>query len=170
VYCKLAGAHTKAVSALLPLGSVEPGGADRIISASLDGTIAVWDPSSQGRSAGTPGGPAECVATVAFKAHDAAVASVAFFRCLNASPEQPPLRLITAGGAATPTEAHGTLLGPVWHQDIGCLDPCLGSLVERGVVPSDAHRGGRSLWAMRAHGAETPGRAQQHLGGACCRR
>ena len=41
VYAKLTGVHKGAVTALLPMGSLEPGGPDRLISAGADGTIAV---------------------------------------------------------------------------------------------------------------------------------
>ena len=41
VYAKLTGVHKGAVTALLPMGSLEPGGPDRLISAGIDGTIAV---------------------------------------------------------------------------------------------------------------------------------
>lgn len=40
VYAKLSGAHTKAVTALQPLGSERPGGADMLLSAAADGTVA----------------------------------------------------------------------------------------------------------------------------------
>lgn len=49
VYAKLVGGHKGAVTALLPLGSVAPGGPDRLLSAGADGTIAVWEPSTAGR-------------------------------------------------------------------------------------------------------------------------
>lgn len=45
VYAKLAGGHKGAVTGLLPLGSTEPGGPDRLVSAAADGTVAVWQPS-----------------------------------------------------------------------------------------------------------------------------
>ncbi len=41
VYAKLSGVHKGQVTALLPMGSLEPGGPDRLISAGADGTIAV---------------------------------------------------------------------------------------------------------------------------------
>ncbi len=41
VYAKLTGVHKGAVTALLPMGSLEPGGPDRLISAGIDGTVAV---------------------------------------------------------------------------------------------------------------------------------
>ncbi len=41
MYAKLTGVHKGAVTALLPMGSLEPGGPDRLISAGIDGTIAV---------------------------------------------------------------------------------------------------------------------------------
>lgn len=49
MYAKLVGGHKGAVTGLLPLGSVAPGGPDRLLSAGADGTIAVWEPSTAGR-------------------------------------------------------------------------------------------------------------------------
>lgn len=45
VVAKCSGAHTKAVTCLQVIGPAHPGGPDRIVSGSADGTIAVWDPS-----------------------------------------------------------------------------------------------------------------------------
>lgn len=46
VYARLVGGHKGAVTQLLPLGAVAPGGAERLLSAAADGTIAVWEPST----------------------------------------------------------------------------------------------------------------------------
>jgi hypothetical protein len=100
VYAKLAGGHKGAVTALLPLGSPSPGGPDRLISASADGSVAVWDPSR------TParGADREMAPAKTFKAHDGAVRSAALFVAHGvaagnaaAAPSRLPLRLATAG-------------------------------------------------------------------------
>lgn len=60
------GAHGKAVTAMLPLASEAPGGPDMLLTASADGTLAVWDPSR------TPvrGADRELAPRHSFKAHD----------------------------------------------------------------------------------------------------
>lgn len=40
VYAKLSGAHSKAVTALVPIGGETPGSADMLVSASADGSVA----------------------------------------------------------------------------------------------------------------------------------
>lgn len=50
VIAKCAGAHAKAVTCLQVIGPVHPGGPDRLVSGSADGTIAVWDPSRSEKS------------------------------------------------------------------------------------------------------------------------
>mmetsp|Transcript_12197 Transcript_12197/g.36597 ORF Transcript_12197/g.36597 Transcript_12197/m.36597 type:complete len:1238 (-) Transcript_12197:225-3938(-) len=92
VYAKLVGGHKGAVTALLPLGSVAPGGPDRLLSAGADGTIAVWEPSTAGRGGAGVHSP---VAT--WKAHDGAITGLTFYRHLGDTPEQPPIKLATAG-------------------------------------------------------------------------
>lgn len=90
MYAKLTGAHKGAVTSMLPLGSKEPAGPDRLVTAAADGTVAVWEP-----SLATPTNTHAPVAT--WKAHDGPVSSLTFFRHLTGTPEQPPLRLVTAG-------------------------------------------------------------------------
>lgn len=92
VYAKLAGVHKAAVTALLTMGSLEPGGADRLLSASADGVVALWTPSAKTR---TP--DAEHMPVATFKAHDGAVLSMSFFRMLESTPERPRLFLATTG-------------------------------------------------------------------------
>lgn len=46
VYARLVGGHKAAVTALQVLGSREEAGHDLLISASVDGSVAVWEPSS----------------------------------------------------------------------------------------------------------------------------
>ena len=50
VVAKCSGAHTKAVTCLKVIGPSHPGGPDRLVSGSADGTIAVWDPSRSPKS------------------------------------------------------------------------------------------------------------------------
>lgn len=50
VVAKCSGAHTKSVTCLKVIGPAHPGGPDRLISGSADGTIAVWDPSRSPKS------------------------------------------------------------------------------------------------------------------------
>lgn len=64
------GAHGKAVTAMLPLASEAPGGPDQLLTASADGTIAVWDPS---RSVAR-GPDREMAPKHSWKAHDGGVA------------------------------------------------------------------------------------------------
>lgn len=96
MYAKLSGVHKAAITALLPMGSLEPSGADRLLSASADGTVALWTPSITTR---TP--DAEHIPVATFKAHDGAVLSMTFFRMLETTPERPALYLATTG-ASTP--------------------------------------------------------------------
>jgi WD40 repeat protein len=98
VYAKLAGAHKGAVTGMLPLGSKEPAGPDRLITAAADGTVAVWEP-----SLATPSNVHAPVAT--WKAHDGPVSSLTFFRHLTKTPEQPQLRLATSGADAAVSHA-----------------------------------------------------------------
>jgi WD40 repeat protein len=94
VYAKLAGGHRGAITALLPLGAAAPGGPDRLVSASADGSVAVWDPSrTPVRGAGREIAPAK-----AFKAHDSGVRSAALFAAYAGDKLQElPLRLATVG-------------------------------------------------------------------------
>jgi hypothetical protein len=93
VYAKLAGGHKGAVTGMLPLGSKEPAGPDRLVTAAADGTVAVWEP-----SLATPSSVHAPVAT--WKAHDGPVSSLTFFRHLTDTPEQPQLRLATSGAGS----------------------------------------------------------------------
>lgn len=67
--CRRSGAHGKAVTAMLPLASEAPGGPDMLLTASADGTLAVWDPSR----ASVKGADREMAPRHAFKAHDSGV-------------------------------------------------------------------------------------------------
>ncbi len=96
VYAKLTGAHKAAVTGILPLGSTEPGGPDRLVTAAADGTIAVWQP-----SLATSGGAGAHAPVATWKAHEGPVNSLTFYRHLTDSPEQPALRLATAGAVRT---------------------------------------------------------------------
>lgn len=94
VYGKLAGAHRGAITSLLVLGSEEPGGPDRLISASADGTVALWDPSRTPRR----GAEREIAHVRSFKAHEGGVLSAALFvGYAGEAPEGLPLRLMTTG-------------------------------------------------------------------------
>lgn len=92
VYAKLANGHKSAVSALLVVGGREPGGPDQLVSAAVDGTIAIWDPSA----ALSKGVEKEISPKVSFKAHDAAVLSLAVFYSVT-SPELARPIMITTG-------------------------------------------------------------------------
>ena len=50
VVAKCSGAHTKSITCLKVIGPAHPGGPDRLVSGSADGTIAVWDPSRSPKS------------------------------------------------------------------------------------------------------------------------
>jgi hypothetical protein len=69
MYLRCSGAHSKSVTAVLPLASEAPGGPDMLLTAGADGSVAVWDPS---RSA-TKGPDREIAPKHSFKAHDSAV-------------------------------------------------------------------------------------------------
>ncbi|KAL6767394.1 hypothetical protein ACKKBF_B35090 [Auxenochlorella protothecoides x Auxenochlorella symbiontica] len=73
VLVALVGAHKGAVTALQVLGSEAANGADRLISAGADGTVAVWEPST---AAYGPGPRREISPRLFFKAHEAAVSSL----------------------------------------------------------------------------------------------
>ena len=95
VYAKLQG-HKGAVTALLPLAAEAEGGPDLLVSASADGTLAVWDPSR------TParGPDRELPPQRQWKAHDGGgVAAAAFFAVRDPSGQAlaPALRLATVG-------------------------------------------------------------------------
>ena len=90
--CQVQG-HTKAVTALLPLSNPRPGGGDMLISASLDGNLLVWDPSTM-----LPRGPEkEITSKLAIKAHADGVLSMALFQAAIETPDAQPLHLCTAG-------------------------------------------------------------------------
>lgn len=96
VYAKLTGGHKSAVTVLLPFASEAPGGPDRLVSASADGSIAIWDPSQ------TPvrGSDREMAPKRTFKAHDSGVRSAAFYVAYahgGAKPGALPLQLATVG-------------------------------------------------------------------------
>ncbi|KAL4855688.1 hypothetical protein ACK3TF_003771 [Chlorella vulgaris] len=93
VYGKLSGAHGKAVTAMLPLASEVPGGPDMLLSASADGTLAVWDPSRSPMK----GPDREIAAKHSFKAHDNGVQAMAYFLSYTEKAEPPVLRLATTG-------------------------------------------------------------------------
>ena len=85
--------HIKAVTALLPLSNSQPGGGDMLISASLDGSIMVWDPSTN-----LPKGPEkEVTAKHTIKAHADGVLSMALFQAAVDTPDAQPLHLCTTG-------------------------------------------------------------------------
>ena len=46
MHAKLGGGHKGAVKALTALAAPQPGGADLLLSAGADGTIALWEPSA----------------------------------------------------------------------------------------------------------------------------
>ncbi len=90
--CQVQG-HTKAVTALLPLSNPQPGGGDMLISASLDGNLLVWDPSTM-----LPRGPEkEITSKLTIKAHADGVLSMAFFQAAIETPDAQPLHLCTTG-------------------------------------------------------------------------
>ena len=68
--CSCSGAHSKGVTALLPLASEAPGGPDRLLSAGADGTLALWDPSLTVAR----GADRDMSAKHSFKAHDSGIA------------------------------------------------------------------------------------------------
>lgn len=90
--CQTTG-HIKAVTSLLPLSNPRPGGGDMLLSASLDGTVMVWDPSTT-----LPKGPEKEVAPKhTIKAHADGVLSMALFQAAVDTPDAQPLHLCTAG-------------------------------------------------------------------------
>ena len=90
--CQVQG-HTKAVTALLPLSNPRPGGGDMLISASLDGNLLVWDPSTM-----LPRGPEkEITSKLTIKAHADGVLSMALFQAAIDTPDAQPLHLCTTG-------------------------------------------------------------------------
>lgn len=94
VFAKLTGGHRSTITALLPFGGDGVSAPDRLLSASSDGTIAIWDPSRTPKR----GGDREMGPLRTFKAHDAGVKAAAFFVAYH--PEKPdklPLRLATVG-------------------------------------------------------------------------
>ncbi|KAK9819592.1 hypothetical protein WJX72_000101 [[Myrmecia] bisecta] len=93
IYAKLTGGHKSNVTAMLAMASKRPGGPDALISASVDGTVAVWEP-----SASAPKGlDKELAPKATFKAHDSGVLSMVFFQTAADSPDAGPMRLLTSG-------------------------------------------------------------------------
>ncbi|WPT16903.1 TSET complex member tstF [Picochlorum sp. SENEW3] len=78
VVAKCSGAHGKPITCLQTIGPAHPGGPDRLVSGSADGTIAIWDPS---RSAKTfDKGSASSIQPVkSFKAHDGGIFDMGLF-------------------------------------------------------------------------------------------
>lgn len=67
-----------------------------LVSASADGSICVWDPSTN-----LPTGPEkEIKAKICFKAHDA-VMSMVLFQAPTEAPDAQPLHLCTSGGVSS---------------------------------------------------------------------
>lgn len=90
--CQVNG-HLKAVTCLLPVSNPRPGGGDMLISASLDGTVMVWDPSTS-----LPKGPEKEVPSKhTIKAHADGVLSMALFQAAVDTPDAQPLQLCTTG-------------------------------------------------------------------------
>lgn len=75
VYAKCAGGHTKSVTAMQVIGPAVPGGPDRLVSASADGSIAVWDPSHSAKSLKS----GDISPVNVFKAHEGGVFDLAVF-------------------------------------------------------------------------------------------
>lgn len=96
--CQVTG-HMKAVTSLLPLSNPRPGGGDMLISASLDGTVMVWDPSTT-----LPKGPEKEVPPKhTIKAHADGVLSIALFQAAVDTLDTQPLQLCTTGLHHTPS-------------------------------------------------------------------
>ncbi len=98
VVAKCAGAHSKAVTCLQVIGPARRRGADRLVSGSADGTIAVWDPSRSAKGVDAKGGvciqPLTC-----FMAHEGGVHDVQLFGM--------QMQVDAHGGAADRSEAAG---------------------------------------------------------------
>lgn len=99
VFAKLSGGHRGAITSLTVLAggvSGQGGGwsADRLLSTSSDGSIALWDPSRTAvRGADREIGPIRT-----FKAHDGGVRAATLFLAYSSDPpEKPLLRLATVG-------------------------------------------------------------------------
>jgi WD40 repeat protein len=94
VFGKLSGGHKGSITAMTVVSGDFPGAPDMLITASTDGTIAIWDPS---RSPAR-GPDREMSPKVSYKAHDGSVNSVALFLAHDdGTPAPPPLRLATVG-------------------------------------------------------------------------
>lgn len=77
LYGKCTGGHSKAVTAMKVIGPSSPGGPDRLVTASADGTLAVWDPSITARS--MTGSAIDISPSKTVKAHDGGVHDLEFF-------------------------------------------------------------------------------------------
>ncbi|KAK9822211.1 hypothetical protein WJX81_006190 [Elliptochloris bilobata] len=93
VHAKLVGGHKGAVTALVALAAPQPGGADLLLSAGADGTIALWEPSA----APPREVDREVSPKATFKAHEGEVLAMQLFQDNSDSPDPGPLRLITSG-------------------------------------------------------------------------
>ena len=77
LYGKCTGGHSKAVTAMKVIGPSSPGGPDRLVTGSADGSIAVWDPSTTARA--MSGSAIDITPSKTVKAHDGGVHDLEFF-------------------------------------------------------------------------------------------
>ena len=76
VFAKLSGGHRSSITSLQVIGSEDgPAGPERLVSASADGTIAIWDPSKSPMH----GSDREISPIKTLKGHDAAIRDVTYF-------------------------------------------------------------------------------------------
>ena len=93
MHARLIGGHKAAVTTLNVLPGREAGAPDALVSTSVDGTVAVWHPST----AAVKLPDREVAPKATFKAHDGPVLSSALIASPSDSPEAGQLHLVTSG-------------------------------------------------------------------------
>ena len=93
VQARLTGGHKAAITRLVTLPAKEAGAPDALISASADGTIALWQPSTSAIKLPDK----EIAPKMSFKAHDNEILSAVLIAAPSDSPEAGQLNLVTSG-------------------------------------------------------------------------
>lgn len=89
--------HKASINTLIPIAGKEPGAPEWILSGAADGSLGVWDLTKPPQGADREIAPRHLLP----RAHEGAIYSMTLFQSVIDSPENPPVRLLTAGGACS---------------------------------------------------------------------
>lgn len=89
--------HKASINALISIAGKEPGAPEWILSGAADGSLGVWDLTKPPQGVDREITPRHLLP----RAHEGAVYSMTLFQSVIDSPENPPVRLLTAGGACS---------------------------------------------------------------------